>query len=151
MSQFCARSVIQEVVSGVVRPDGFARNVAWTPNYNGVNSYVRIPDWKPVGEFEIEFDAHADLNNQPAAGGAWKRVLSAVPGNTSCIYTANNHWHSAYLTGVLRVDSKGDFHKLRYEGTETIQPLLFIGGHNQGDIIKGQISNLKLILLIPPA
>lgn len=47
MSQFCARSVIQEVVSGIQRPEGFQQVLGpgWTPNYNSVNSYVEIPEW----------------------------------------------------------------------------------------------------------
>lgn len=149
MSQFCARSVIQEVVSGIQRPEGFqlALKSRFTPNYNGVNSYVEFSEWNPEGEFEIEMDVYFT-----SRGAGQTHVLLSVPeavGNANFSVTDGvlNGFSDAlnYVDGVLTDLVSEGFHRIKTVVSSFPYPLGYIGKNKYGHRWKGQISNLKLI------
>ncbi|WP_163370930.1 hypothetical protein [Endozoicomonas acroporae] len=157
MSQFCARSVIQEVVSGIQRPEGFRQVLkpGFTPNYNGVNSYVEIPEWKPEGDFEIECDVYV------TSIGTYKSVIGDSA-DFSLIGTRESfdYWYfdnqktTMPLTNGfqhLRFASKDYSQVPSYRRNAKILGAYFSRAGSIAANFKGQISNLRLIDLDNPS
>lgn len=166
MSQFCARSVIQEVVSGIQRPEGFqqALKPGFTPYYNGVNTYVELPEWKPKGDWEIECYVRA---LSPSAITSWDYIIDFRDGNDGLrIVWAKGYNGSLFGHGIdstadkvplatLTEMQQGVHIKLTRQMmidvgmplNNTFRNMTTIGSrfNKPTSCFKGQISNLKLI------
>lgn len=121
-------------------------NTKWTPNYNGVNSYVEIPEWKPSGEFEIECDiylsatANAYILEAKVAEDTSQKALSFGADGLTL-------WNTPDVEYLSDRTTKLGFSKVHVKASSWVQSRGFtrIGGRFEGQFLKGQISNLKLI------
>ncbi len=131
-------SVGRTVSVNIAALQGEQANSEWTPNYNGVNSCVEIPEWKPAGEFEC------DLTTIVKAS-----TFSFIMGNTAkdnffgFKTTGQGVYCSSNMQFVVSPSETG-FSKAKLTGNSGCS-LNEIGCRGKRDFFKGQISNLKLI------
>lgn len=127
-------------------------NTEMTLNYNGVNSYVEIPEWKPGGEFEIECDVYVSGNGIYAPlrtpSSTWAvYVHDYVNLKVDAKYTSLQiNGVDSTITGdyVSNALNKG-FNKLSLTGGVGIVITGIGCGQSDRNSFKGQISNLKLV------
>ena len=133
----------------------------WTPNFNGVNSYLLIPEWIPTGLFEIECDIYL------AGTSYWQYFTSTKYRNfsISCgakyAYGGSIQLATLFIDGVVvepQTDTTKGFHTLKFTGNYVLENGFTVFGarvnnSNDGymDHLKGQISSLKLTDLENPA
>ena len=105
--------IVGETVSAGVNPPF---NTKWTPNYNGVNSYVEIPEWKPAGEFEIEMDVYLAVTGKTQSLLDSRSTASEVL-NGKLSITASNEIISQYGSAATTIGiAKQGLNKISVEG-----------------------------------
>lgn len=122
----------------------------WTPNYNGVNSYVSIPEWKPTGKFEIECDVYLDSIK------AWRMIIG-----TDLALSDGLYWQVDAEGKIPNTDQSVGIglNKLKYSYPSGVskRTVKYIGaskkrdGSGFQDFFKGQISNVRLTDLDNPS
>ncbi|WP_448216275.1 hypothetical protein [Endozoicomonas sp. 2B-B] len=137
-------SVKSVSASAVAVKPVFVGGYAWTPNFNGINSYVEIPEWKPEGAFEIEIGIKGQSVNR-------NTTLINDIGNSIAVYwdARDGDVSVKRLPSpsplFLPIGEKGTI-RVTGESWSNYSGFVVIGKteNNESGFFKGQISNIKL-------
>ncbi|UYM14263.1 hypothetical protein [Endozoicomonas euniceicola] len=163
-----SRRGLYPCVSPVVNSGRFKSiGKVWTPNYNGVNSYVEIPEWKPVGDYRVVmvvsisihknhhtvFDSRIDENDSEFWSDS-SGVITWRPSKTPDIRLRSKRVAESTSLNVC-VERVGDTYTLTVDGESTshteqnISPnanrIDGFGGFNPNNAhMLGQIHSIRL-------